>query len=111
LVELIVDFRRTLELAASQETCRQSDISSALHWNGMGMPLLLDFRRTLELAASQETCRQSDISSALHWSGMGMPLLSSSLGTSENSVFWSCIDQKIKRVASRLVVRQQSVAF
>ena len=45
---LSVPLGRTLELAASQETCRQSDISSALHWNGMGMPLLLSSLGTCE---------------------------------------------------------------
>jgi hypothetical protein len=46
----------TLELAASQETCRQLDISSALHWNGMGMPLLLSSLGTSENSERKNKC-------------------------------------------------------
>ena len=53
---LSVPLGRTLELAASQETCRQSDISSALHWNGMGMPLLLSSLGTSENSERKNKC-------------------------------------------------------
>jgi hypothetical protein len=47
---------RTPELAKSQETCRQLDISAALHWNEMGMCILLSSLRTSENSIRTNSC-------------------------------------------------------